>query len=116
MRYLLISDHDLLQTAIVPLRWTLPLRSNTSPRSVSAVDVLGDGVCLCVSNGSGMDQEWAGAAGFQLMKAASIYLLLNILRIHTDGCLFFHFYMLRQAIRLFTVSLKQWSVQYTQTG
>lgn len=51
------------------------------------------------------------------MTAVSIYLLLNISRIRRDGCFsFFHFYMLRRAICLFTVSLKQWSVQCTQTG
>lgn len=65
-------------------------------------------VFMCVSNGSVTGQEWAGAAGFQLMMAVSIYLLLNISHICGDGCLsFFHFYMLRQAICLFTVSLKQ---------
>lgn len=35
-------------------------------------------VFMCVWNGSATGQEWAGAAGFRLMMAVSIYLLLNI--------------------------------------
>lgn len=44
---------------------------------------------MCVSNGSVAGQEWAGAAGFQLMTTVSIYLLLNISRIRGDGCFSF---------------------------
>lgn len=35
-------------------------------------------VFMCVSNGSVTGRQWAVAAGFPLMKAVSIYLLLNI--------------------------------------
>lgn len=66
-----------------------------------------DGVCVCVSSGSVTGQEWAAAAGLQLMTTVSIYLLLNISRIGGDGCFSFsfHFYMSRQAMCPFAVCI-----------
>lgn len=52
------------------------------------------GVFMCVSNGSVAGQEWAGAAGFQLMTAVLIYPLLNISRIRRDGCFSLFFSLL----------------------
>lgn len=50
-------------------------------------------VFICVSNGSATGQEWAGAAGFQLMMTVSIYLLFEYLSHPRRWMLFlcFHF-------------------------
>lgn len=54
-----------------------------------------------VRNGSASGQEWAVASGFPLMKAVSINLRLNISpRRRMFLFSFFHFCMLRQAIRV----------------
>lgn len=108
------DHHRQLYTLLTrqPTRLSTPFNLHPSPSFRKRVETGStvwrcDGVCVCVSSGSVTGQEWAAAAGLQLMTTVSIYLLLNISRIGGDGCFSFsfHFYMSRQAMRLFAVCI-----------